>query len=58
MEGKTVAVVVSESSAGKIVVAKMKAVFDCGNSHVGVDQVFWCDNAFLVVQKAVNMWTA
>ena len=49
MEGKAVTVVMSESNAGEFVVAKMKAVFDCGNSHVGVDQVVWRDCTFLVV---------
>ena len=58
MEGKAVTIVVSESNAGNLVVAKLKAVFDCGNSHVGVDQVFWRDRTFLVVKKAVDMWTA
>ena len=49
MEGKAVTVVVSESNAGDFVVTKMKAVFNCGNAHVGVDQVVWGDCTFLVV---------
>ena len=43
------AVVVSESNAGHFIVAKLKAVFNCGNSHVGVDQVVRRDFTFLVV---------
>ena len=48
-EGMGLAVVVSESNTGDFVVAEMKTVFDCGNSHVGVDQVVWRDCTFLVV---------
>ena len=49
VEGKAVTVVVSKSDAGHFVVAKMKAVFNGGYSHVRVDQVFRSDCTFLVV---------
>ena len=58
MEGKAVTVVVSESNAGHFVIAKLKAIFNGGYSHVGVDQVLRSDGTFLVVKKAVNVWTA
>ena len=58
VERKAVTVVVSKSNAGHFVVTKLKAIFNRGYSHVGVDQVFRSDCTFLVVQKAVNVWTA
>ena len=58
MNGMAVVSIAGESKAPHFGLAKFTALVDCWDAHESVDQVICRDLTFLVVQEAVNMWTA